>query len=77
MVHAFVMVKTAVGASASLIDAVRELETVTEAHIVAGEFDIIVEVVVDEVYEVLHTTASAIQELDGVDGTKTYISLDE
>lgn len=77
MVHAFVMVKTGVGVSESLIDDIRALASVTEAHIVAGEFDIIVEVEVDEVYEVLHTTAREIQALDGVEETKTYISLED
>ena len=77
MVHAFVMVKTGVGASESLIGTVRELASVTEAHIVAGDFDLIVEVDVEAVYEVLHTAASEIQALDGVEETKTYISLEE
>ena len=77
MVHAFVMVKTAVGVSESLIDTVRELPAVTEAHIVAGEFDLIVEIGSDEVYEVLQTTTGEIQSLDGVEETKTYISLEE
>jgi DNA-binding Lrp family transcriptional regulator len=77
MVHAFVMVKTGVGVSESLIDTVRELPAVTEAHIVAGEFDLIVEIGSDEVYEVLQTTTGEIQSLDGVEETKTYISLEE
>ncbi len=77
MVHAFVMVKTAVGASESLIGTVRELASVTEAHIVAGEFDLIVEVEVEEVYEVLHTAAREVQALGGVEETKTYISLED
>ena len=77
MVHAFVMVKTGVGVSESLIDTVRELPAVTEAQIVAGEFDLIVEIGSDEVYEVLQTTTGEIQSLDGVEETKTYISLEE
>jgi DNA-binding Lrp family transcriptional regulator len=77
MVHAFVMVKTAVGVSESLVDSVRELASVAEAHIVAGEYDLIAEVDVEEVYDVLNTTASEMQALDGVEATKTYISLGE
>jgi DNA-binding Lrp family transcriptional regulator len=77
MVHAFVMVKTGVGASESLIGTVRELSSVTDAHIVAGDFDLIVEVDVPEVYEVLHTAAREIQALEGVEETKTYISLED
>jgi len=77
MVHAFVMVKTDVAASESLIGMIRDLDPVTEAHIVAGEYDLIVELAVDEVYDVLRTTASEIQSLEGVLETKTYISLED
>lgn len=76
MVHAFVMVKTAAGQSEEMVEATRELETITEAHIVAGNYDIIAEVETDEVYEVLQAASSGIQGLDGIADTKTYISLD-
>ncbi|ATW89762.1 AsnC-like helix-turn-helix protein [Halohasta litchfieldiae] len=77
MVHAFVMVKTDVAASESLLGMIRDLDPVTEAHIVAREYDLIVELSVDEVYDVLQTTASEIQSLDGVLETKTYMSLED
>jgi len=77
MVHAFVMVKTDVASSESLLGAIRELPAVSEAHIVAGEYDLIVEITAEEVYAVLQSTATDIQSLDGVLETKTYISLDE
>lgn len=76
MVHAFVMVKTAAGKSEDLLEAIRDLSQVAEAHIVAGDYDIIVEVDVGEVYQVLETASSRIQSLGGVSDTKTYISLD-
>ena len=77
MVRAFVMVKTAAGESEPMVEAIREIETVTEAHVVAGEFDVIAEVDAPEIYEVLHTASSSIQGLDGVVDTKTYFALDE
>lgn len=76
MVHAFVMVKTGAGQSEEMVEATRELEAITEAHIVAGNYDIIAEVETDEVYEVLQAASSGIQGLDGIADTKTYISLD-
>jgi len=76
MVHAFIMVKTAAGESEELLAAVRELGQVDEAHIVAGDYDLITEVDVEEVYDVLHTASSGIQKLDGVADTKTYISME-
>jgi DNA-binding Lrp family transcriptional regulator len=76
MVHAFIMVQTDAGKSEALLEDVTALDGVAEAHIVAGEFDMIVEVDTGEVYEVLHTASSDIQDLDGVTDTKTYISLE-
>jgi DNA-binding Lrp family transcriptional regulator len=75
MVHAFIMVKTAAGKSEDLLTAIRELGRIHEAHIVAGDYDIITEVDAEEVYEVLHTASSEIQGFDGVADTKTYISM--
>ena len=77
MVHAFVMVKTGAGESEPMVEPVRELPLVTEAHIVAGAYDIIAEVDADEVYEVLKTASSSIQGLKGVVDTKTYIAMDD
>lgn len=77
MVHAFIMVRTDAGKSEELLTAIRNLGDVAEAHIVAGEFDIIAELSTDEIYTVLHTASSQIQGLGGVTDTKTYISLDE
>ena len=76
MVHAFVMLKTDVAASESLLAEIRRLPAVSEAHIVAGEYDLIIELTTDEVYEVMQSTATDIQSLDGVLETKTYISLE-
>ena len=76
MVDAFVMVKTGAGRSEDVVTAVRELGDVREAHIVAGEFDVMAEVTAGEVYDVLRAASSSIQDLNGVTGTRTYIALD-
>ena len=76
MVHAYIMVKTAPGASSGTIDAIRSVDEITEAHVVAGEHDIIAEVNVDDVYSVLQTASSTLQSLDGITETRTYIALD-
>lgn len=76
MVDAFVMIKTEAGRSEDVVAGVRGIDGVTEAHIVAGEFDIMTEVTAEEVYEVLRTASSSIQELDGITETRTYIALD-
>jgi DNA-binding Lrp family transcriptional regulator len=77
MVHAFVMIKTGSGESETLLKTIRELGTVTEAHVVAGGYDIIAEADAPEVYEVLSTASTGIQGLESVIDTKTYIAMDE
>ena len=76
MVHAFIMVKTAAGKSEGLLAEIRELGSVSEAHIVAGDYDIIAEVDAKEVYNVLEVASSGIQGLGGVTDTRTYIAMD-
>jgi len=75
MVEAFVMVKTGAGRSEAVREDLVAIEGVEEAHVVAGNFDIIVEVAGGEVYDILHAVVSEVQALDGVTDTKTYISL--
>ncbi|OLZ41762.1 ArsR family transcriptional regulator [Natrinema saccharevitans] len=75
MVHAFIMVKTAAGKSERLLAEIGDLESITDAHIVAGNYDIIAEVDTPEVYDVLRTVSSGLQALDGVTDTKTYIAM--
>jgi DNA-binding Lrp family transcriptional regulator len=76
MVHAFVMVKADSVDAASVLDAVLGVEGITEAHIVAGEFDIIAEVEAEEVYDVLGAAATEIRSIHGVVDTKTYVALE-
>lgn len=77
MVHAFVMVKTAPGAPKDVREALIEKEAVTEAYVVAGEYDLIVEVEEEAVYDVLDVATETIQSIDGVEETKTYVSMTE
>lgn len=76
MVRAFIMVKTAAGESATLRDRIAEMEAIHEAHVVAGQYDIIVEAMGEEVYEVIHAVATDLRNLEGVVDTRTYICLE-
>lgn len=76
MVRAFIMVKTTAGKSEELQRAISDLDGVAEAHVVAGQFDIIVEAEGDEVYTVMHDVATRVRDLEGVADTKTYICLE-
>ncbi|MEF8780320.1 MAG: Lrp/AsnC family transcriptional regulator [Haloferacaceae archaeon] len=77
MVHAFVMVKADVGEAATMLERVGSIGSVSEAHVVAGDHDLIVELDAPEVYDLLQTTADEIQGLEGVSDTKTYVSMEE
>jgi len=76
MASAFIMIKTVAGKSEDLLDAVRESEGITEAHIVAGQYDIIAEATGEEVYDVMQSVSTRVRDLDGVADTRTYICLE-
>ena len=76
MVHAFIMVKTGPGTSEQIVESIRGLANVAEAHIVAGAYDIIAEADADAVYEILNASSNGIQGLTGVTDTKTYIAME-
>ncbi|MEA5388586.1 Lrp/AsnC ligand binding domain-containing protein [Haloarculaceae archaeon H-GB11] len=76
MVRAFVMVKTAAGKSEELLENAESIAGIDEAHIVAGEYDIIAEASGEEVYDVMHSVATDVRDLEGVTDTRTYIALE-
>jgi len=75
MVHAVVMVETGTAKSTEILDEITSLERVLEAHVVAGDYDIIAEVEAEAVGEVMSTVATAIRDIDGIDDTRTYVCL--
>ena len=76
MVRAYVMVRADTGDVGGVADRVRELPAVVEGHAVAGDYDVIAEIVADEMYEAMETVADEIHDLDGTSETKTYVCLD-
>jgi DNA-binding Lrp family transcriptional regulator len=55
---------------------VAALDCVTEAHVVAGDFDVIAELEGDTPRELMKAIATEIQALEGVGHTRTYVVLD-
>lgn len=76
MVHAYVMVTVASGQSPEVLADLRESEDVTEAHIIAGEWDIVAELDAERVYDVLKTVSADLGNVEGVGSTRTYIVLE-
>jgi DNA-binding Lrp family transcriptional regulator len=75
MVRAFITVETTPGESTELLASVRDRDGVREAHVVAGDVDLIAEVEGEEVYDVIHGVATSIRDVEGIVDTRTYISL--
>lgn len=76
MVHSFVMVKTAAGNIQRVLDSIEDLDGVEEAHVIAGDYDIIVEVEGKDVQESIRTVSTDVRELKGIVDTRTYIALE-
>jgi DNA-binding Lrp family transcriptional regulator len=76
MVTAYVMVKANTGEADRLKNAIEEIEGVNEAHIVAGDVDIIAKLSVDSPAQVKVISADGIQGISGVEDTRTYIAMD-
>jgi len=76
MVTAYVMVKAHTGDADRLKDEIGAIEGVTEAHIVAGDVDLIAKVSVDTPAAVKDVAATHIQDIEGVESTQTYIAMD-
>jgi DNA-binding Lrp family transcriptional regulator len=75
MVTAYVMVKANTGEADRLLHEIADVDGVTDAHIVAGDVDIIAKLDVDAPADVKEIAASAIQDISGVEDTETYISM--
>lgn len=76
MVHAFVLLDCAAGTAQSVCAEVKEVSAVEEAHVIAGDFDVVVELTAEEVHDLLSVVTREIRSLDGVGTTRTYISLE-
>ncbi|MDL5363344.1 Lrp/AsnC ligand binding domain-containing protein [Halalkalicoccus sp. NIPERK01] len=75
MVKAYVMVITAAGTTPAILPEATKIDGVIEAHAIAGEYDVIVEVETEELSDLLPTITSQLQEIEGVGTTKTYITV--
>ena len=76
MVTAYIMVKANTGEADRLKHEMLELKNgIINVNIVAGDVDFIVKVAVDTPVDV-KDIASAIQAIDGIEDTQTYIAMD-
>ena len=76
MPNAYLAVHTAAGTSPEVVTALEAIEQVTEAHVVAGNYDLIVELEAEDTGDLLPVVTREIQGIDGVGATRTYIVLE-
>jgi len=76
MADAFVFAKIGQTDRTGVLDAITALDPVSEAHLVAGSFDLIAETRTDGVYDALQLVADAVADIEGVIETKTYVAID-
>jgi DNA-binding Lrp family transcriptional regulator len=76
MVTAYVMVKAHTGDADRLKREIEAIDGVREAHIVAGDVDLIAKVEVETPAAVKDVAATHIQDIEGVESTQTYIAMD-
>ncbi|SEH61578.1 MULTISPECIES: Lrp/AsnC ligand binding domain-containing protein [Halopenitus] len=75
-VTAYVMVKANTGEADRLKADLAALDGVETVSIVAGDVDFIVTVVTETPADVKDVAATAIQDLDGVERTQTYVAME-
>jgi len=76
MVTAYVMVKAHTGDADRLKREIEGIDGVEEAHIVAGDVDLIAKVDVETPAAVKDVAATHVQDIEGVESTQTYIAMD-
>ncbi|MGM0398192.1 MAG: Lrp/AsnC family transcriptional regulator [Halobacteriota archaeon] len=76
MPKAYVTIVTSAKMSPEVVDRLETIDAVVEAHIVAGDFDIIAELDASETNDLLPIVTRRIQGIEGVGHTRTYIVLD-
>jgi DNA-binding Lrp family transcriptional regulator len=76
MVRAYVMVKAHTGEADRLLDEIEAIAGVVDAAVVAGDVDLIVTLDVDSPADVKTVAADAIQGIDGVEDTRTYVAME-
>ncbi|WP_227377430.1 Lrp/AsnC family transcriptional regulator [Haladaptatus halobius] len=76
MVTAYVLIKANVPLVDRIRDTVAELDGVVDAHIVAGDIDVIAKVEVDSPAAVRETVASGVLTINGVESTQTHMAME-
>ncbi|MCC6238599.1 MAG: Lrp/AsnC ligand binding domain-containing protein [Dehalococcoidia bacterium] len=77
MIKAYVLIVTHPGATRRVAEALKALPDVDEIHEVMGPYDIVVELVVENLSEVPPILADRIRTLDGIQSTTSLVAFPE
>jgi DNA-binding Lrp family transcriptional regulator len=75
MVTAFVFVTVATGTATDVVAAAHRVEGVTAARVVAGDYDVVVEMEAEVVAELYPVVSEELRTIEGVEATRTYIAI--
>lgn len=76
MVEAYLLITTPSATSRSVLSKLHEIDAVSQADIIAGEFDIIATVEAESTQDLLTLVTDQIQSLENVGRTRTCIVLE-
>lgn len=76
MVDAYVMIDTAAGTADEVYRTLNDADGVVEAHVITGDFDVMVELAGDEPRDLLRTVTTSVRPIEGVGATRTYVCID-
>lgn len=76
MPNAYLAIHASAGTSLDVLAKLNDIEAVSEAHVVAGNYDIIAELVASSTGDLLPVVTREIQGIEGIGATRTYIVLD-
>ncbi|WP_049924497.1 Lrp/AsnC family transcriptional regulator [Halopiger djelfimassiliensis] len=76
MARAFATVDAATGMAEEVCRTARGTEGVVEAHVIAGDFDVMIELEGEDTHDILRTITTTIRPHEGVGATRTYVCLD-
>ena len=76
MARAFIMVKATTGHAEAFVERLGELDHVTAANVIAGDWDAIIEAEAAEVYDIIQSVATRVRGFEDVEDTKTSVCLE-
>ena len=76
VLEAYVLIMATAGTSRELLPRIRAIEGVRRANVVAGEFDVVVDLEAEGRQELLALVSDRIQSLEGVGRTRTCVVLE-